>query len=72
MERAGGAERDDLGILRGRRASPRHSVNHNTSWTTGSVKEIPRHLTAVASDPDASNLLSAGQRRDAMDEIRMT
>jgi hypothetical protein len=42
MERAGGAERRDLRILRGGRAAPSHGVMHNTSIYARRVKDILR------------------------------
>jgi hypothetical protein len=40
MERAGGTERSDLGILWGSLASPGHRVNYNTSYHACVVKGI--------------------------------
>src|SRR5262245_21005123 len=49
MERAGGAERDDLRVLWSGRTSPRHYVTYNTSPQAVGVNEIPADVLATTS-----------------------
>lgn len=73
MERAGGAERGDLGIFRlGRASSSHRRVKNTTSIQWGHVKDILPHVVAMSNEHGSGR----GPRpRDAvarLDEILMT
>jgi hypothetical protein len=72
MERAGGAERGDFGILRWGRTSSGHAVNNNTSITTGSVKDIRTQVSAIASVFRRIRRPGAPCRWPVLDEMMMT